>query len=96
MTVDTGIVLVLTYLLVSAIIFFAFLFVVFALALFIDRWRERRRRGNGEKTSPGRNLMGCGRRFGSSSSAWPTFVRMIIAKPSASIPLGYLAEFFAF
>ena len=31
MTIDTGIVLVLTYLLVSAIVVFAFLFVVFAL-----------------------------------------------------------------
>jgi hypothetical protein len=43
MNIDTGIVLVATYVLVSAIVVFAFLFVVFALALFIGRWRERRR-----------------------------------------------------
>jgi len=47
--IDTGIVLVLTYLLVSAIVVFAFLFVVFALALFIGRWRERRRGQRGEE-----------------------------------------------
>ena len=49
MIIDTGIVLVLTYVLVSAIVVFAFLFVVFALALFIDRWRERRRGRRGEE-----------------------------------------------
>jgi tripartite-type tricarboxylate transporter receptor subunit TctC len=52
MTVDTGIVLVLTYLLVSAIIFFAFLFVVFALA---SIGGANAAAENGEKTSPGRN-----------------------------------------
>jgi hypothetical protein len=49
MTIDTGIVLVLTYLLVSAIVAFAFLFVVFALALFVDRWRDRHRGQRGEE-----------------------------------------------
>ena len=49
MTVDTAIVLVLAYLLVSAIVVFAFLFVVFALALFIGRWREGRRGQRGEE-----------------------------------------------
>jgi hypothetical protein len=45
MTIDTGVVLVLTYLLVSALVVFAFLFVVFALG----RWRERRRGQRGEE-----------------------------------------------
>jgi uncharacterized protein HemY len=49
MTIDMGIVLVLTYLLVSAVVVFAFLFVVFALALFIGRWREGRRGRRGEE-----------------------------------------------
>jgi uncharacterized protein HemY len=49
MTIDMGIVLVLTYLLISAVVVFAFLFVVFALALFIGRWRERRRGQRGEE-----------------------------------------------
>jgi hypothetical protein len=49
MTIDMGIVLVLTYLLVSAVVVFAILFVVFAPALFIGRWRERRRGQRGEE-----------------------------------------------
>ena len=48
MTIDTGIVLVLIYLLVSAIVVFAFLVVVFAIALFIGRLRERRRGQRGQ------------------------------------------------
>jgi hypothetical protein len=49
MTIDAAAAIVLTYVLVSAIVVFAFLFVVVALGLFIGRWRERRRGQRGEE-----------------------------------------------
>jgi len=56
MTIDTGIVLVLTYLLVSAIVVFAFLFVVFALALFIGLARTPPRTAR-RRVAAGRQLI---------------------------------------
>jgi hypothetical protein len=49
MTTDNGIALVLAYLLVSAVVLFAFLLVVFAIGWFIGRVYERRRGRRGEE-----------------------------------------------
>jgi hypothetical protein len=49
MTIDDATAIVLTYLLVSAMVVFAFLFVVFAIGAFIGRLRERRRGQRGEE-----------------------------------------------